>query len=402
MFSYGEDNYVDFTDMNGVLGLFAPNTSGKSSLFDALSFCIFDKCSRAFKADHVINNRKDGFICKFHFRIDNTDFYIQKSADRQKRGNVKVDIEFWKEEDGIRTSLNGEHRRDTSSVIRQYLGSYEDFVFTCLSLQGNNSVFIDKSQSERKDLLAQLMGLDIFDKLYTYGNDEIRETNALLRKFKRDDFTEELAQLELSEVNDKKQVVEKEQYESQLKQKLTEIDILLEEEYEKLHSVDESIDIKSVTKKLDESKTEQEKWIKQRETELVKQKDLQNTLNNVTSEVDNYNDIEETYNKWLVRKNELDKLVTEIEKHKVQVSNTLKRLNTAKENLNFEVNDECQSCLNNVEKFNEEYNQILQELSEQKKTANELVEKKSDYIDVEENSKIEIEYKEYSELKEKD
>ena len=47
MFSYGEDNVVDFTKLNGIIGMFAPNASGKSSLLDALSFCLFDTSSRA-------------------------------------------------------------------------------------------------------------------------------------------------------------------------------------------------------------------------------------------------------------------------------------------------------------------------------------------------------------------
>ena len=38
MFSYGEDNVVDFTKLSGVVGLFAANASGKSSLLDALCF----------------------------------------------------------------------------------------------------------------------------------------------------------------------------------------------------------------------------------------------------------------------------------------------------------------------------------------------------------------------------
>ena len=34
--------------------MFAPNAAGKSSLLDALSFCLFDTCSRAFKAENVL------------------------------------------------------------------------------------------------------------------------------------------------------------------------------------------------------------------------------------------------------------------------------------------------------------------------------------------------------------
>jgi DNA repair exonuclease SbcCD ATPase subunit len=67
---------------------------------------------------------------------------------------------------------------------------------TALSLQSNNALFIDKSQSERKDLMAQFMGLDIFDKLYDTATNDIKDVNALIRNFRKTDFTSELAQKE--------------------------------------------------------------------------------------------------------------------------------------------------------------------------------------------------------------
>ena len=61
MFSYGPNNVIDFSQMKGAYGIFAPNASGKSTLWDALSFCIFDKCSRTSKADDVMNYSKMTF-----------------------------------------------------------------------------------------------------------------------------------------------------------------------------------------------------------------------------------------------------------------------------------------------------------------------------------------------------
>ena len=197
MFSYGDNNIVDFTKAEGLVGIFAPNQSGKSSVWDALSFCIFDKCSRAFKASHIMNNRKKQFYCKFHFEIDGVDYYIERLGRRKGKDgtNVKVDVNFWKEDGGTVQSLNGEHRRDTNRVIEQYLGKYEDFVLTTLSLQGNNALFIDKSQSERKDVLSQFIGVDVFDKLYNIAVEDNKETMTLIRRFNADDFTTKMADL---------------------------------------------------------------------------------------------------------------------------------------------------------------------------------------------------------------
>ena len=135
-----------------------------------------------------------------------------------KKGDaVKVDVQFYKMEGDEVISLNGTERRDTDKMIESYLGKYEDFVLTALSLQGNNSLFIDKSQSERKDLLAQFMGINVFDKLYDLASEDIKEVSVLLKNFKRTDFTTELATAEnkLEELEElyEEEEIEKEGYE---------------------------------------------------------------------------------------------------------------------------------------------------------------------------------------------
>jgi DNA repair exonuclease SbcCD ATPase subunit len=187
------------------MGLFAPNAQGKSSLFDAISFCLFDKCSRAYKASAIMNNRKADFHCQLEFSVDGIVYGIRREGRIINKGkNVKVDVDFWREGDSGRESLNGTERRDTNQVIETYVGRYEDFIMTALSLQSNNALFIDKSQSERKDLMAQFMGLDIFDKLYETASNDIKDVNALIRNFRKTDFTSELAQKE-NDLNSKRE-----------------------------------------------------------------------------------------------------------------------------------------------------------------------------------------------------
>src|SRR5210317_768365 len=204
MFSYGEDNLIRFDKAQGIMGIFAPNASGKSSMWDALSFCIYDKTSRTNVAKNILNNRKDKFYCKFNFEIDGVDYFIERTAKYvRKQTAVKVDVNFWCESGGIITSLNGEQRRDTNQNIEKYLGKFEDFVLTALSLQGNNALFIDKSQSERKETLSQFIGVDIFDKLYQKASDENRDNATLIKKFKSDDFTQKLADIDTELKTDK-------------------------------------------------------------------------------------------------------------------------------------------------------------------------------------------------------
>ena len=196
MFSYGSDNIIDFSQMKGAYGIFAPNASGKSSLWDALSFCLFDRCSRTSKALDVLNYSKNSFECKFNFEINGVDYFIERIAKKSpKRGTVKVDVNFFRiNEDGSNESLNGEERRDTNSMIRQYVGSYEDFTLTAMSNQSNSSGFIEKTQKERKELLAQFLDMDVFEELYFVANEEIKELSALLKDYKNQNFTEKLSE----------------------------------------------------------------------------------------------------------------------------------------------------------------------------------------------------------------
>jgi DNA repair exonuclease SbcCD ATPase subunit len=197
MFSYGEGNSVKFDNARGIVGIFAPNASGKSSLFDILSFCIFDRTSRTNSAKNILNNQRDKFYCKFEFEVDGISYFIERIGKLNKQQTaVKVDVNFWREVDGIIEPLNGEQRRDTNKIIEKYLGKFEDFILTTLSLQGNNALFIDKSQSERKEVLSQLLGVDIFDKLYQIASDDNKETSTLIRKFKQDDFPTKLVEIE--------------------------------------------------------------------------------------------------------------------------------------------------------------------------------------------------------------
>ncbi len=184
MFSYGEGNLVNFENLQDVCGLFAANTSGKSSLLDAITYTIFDKCSKTGKANEVLNNKKASFRGKFVFEMNGTTYTIIREGVKDKKGHVKVNVEFFTDSE----NLNGEERSDTNKSIRRYLGTYDDFILTAFSLQADNNNFIEKSQRERKDLLSQFLDITVFEQLYQLAADEIKETAGKLKAYKKTDF----------------------------------------------------------------------------------------------------------------------------------------------------------------------------------------------------------------------
>ena len=351
MFSYGEDNIINFDKVSGLMGLFAPNASGKSSLFDAISFCLFDRCSRTFKASNILNNRKSDFHCQLDFSVEGIPYYIRREARMVNNGrNVKVDVQFWRVKDGISESLNGTERRDTNSVIEQYVGRYEDFVLTALSLQGNNTLFIDKSQSERKDLMAQFMGLDIFDKLYEAANEDIKEVSALIRNFKRTDFTTELAtketdlkeskkivnelEITLKDLNKKKDGIQNQI--SDLKESLAPIDNRLE--LSTLEAAKGSIESKLVTNRKD------------REDKESKINEYQTLLNEVSQSINQHSEInglsiDDAKKEWDLAKGKIADVQQQIDRLESQYESNLDKLKHLEQH---EYDPNCQYCMNNV------------------------------------------------------
>ena len=186
MFSYGDNNILNFDKLSDVCGLFAANTSGKSSLLDAITYTIFDKCSKTGKANEVLNNKKTTFKGVFKFEMNGIQYTIERRGTKKKEKHVKVDVDFYTDTE----NLNGEERSDTNKSIRRYLGTYDDFILTAFSLQADNNNFIEKSQKERKDLLSQFLDITVFEQLYQLAADEIKETSGKLKTYKKTDFAE--------------------------------------------------------------------------------------------------------------------------------------------------------------------------------------------------------------------
>lgn len=204
MFSYGDGNVVDFSNFSGNYGIFNQNAQGKSALLDILSFVIYDKSTRASKSSHILNNTKDRFYCKFEFLINEKVYYIERIGVKNERtGNVKVDVNFWTVDDsGESVSLNGEDRDKTNFAIRNYLGTYDDFIMTSLSTQYDNQNFVEKSQRDRKELLYKFLDIFIYDDLYRLAKENSKDLQVLIREFEKENLHQRMSQLN-SEISEK-------------------------------------------------------------------------------------------------------------------------------------------------------------------------------------------------------
>ena len=379
MFSYGENNVVNFTKLNDIVGLFAPNASGKSALLDALSFCLFDTSSRAYKAVNVLNNKKDKFYCKATLEVEGVEYFIERFGKRHKNGHVKVNVDFYSHDDaGEKISFNGDQRRTTDVNIRKLIGTYEDFVMTALSLQTNSTVFIDKTQKERKELLAQFMGIGIFDQLYTMASDEIHDVQALLKSFRDNNYDRDLAEIKESLTDFRKDSRELTASKKEMVGNKKKTDRKIISLTRKLKKVDENLesldDLEERKVSLNNSLTSTDEKFGKLKT-LSEQHKVEET--ELTEKINIYkeNEVDKKFAQFEQYSLEKRNNQIEIDKLKIEVQNKLDKIEKLG---NLEYDPKCSYCMDNP--FTLDAIQTKKRLNEDKQLADKFV-KKSDNLD---------------------
>ena len=377
MFSYGEDNVVDFTKLSGVVGLFAANASGKSSLLDALCFCLFDTSTRTYTASSVLNNKKSSFKCKLLFEVNGQDYVVERIAKKQRNGHVKVNVDFYTHDDsGEVISLNGDQRRTTNNNIKQVVGTFEDFILTTLSAQNANTVFIDKTQKERKELLAQFMGLGVFDRLYTLANEEISEVQAVLRNFSKTNYDEQLADVEtnIDVLSDNLKDKRKEYKAIEKDVNILQKDIL--KLNKKIKPIDETVtDINLLQSELKDNQELHKQTQTLFQEALHKISHIESTKTMTINQLEEFKkeNILQKYNELESFRYDFDKTDTEIDKLKEEVQRKLDKIRKLGD---LEYDPECEYCMNNV--FVKDARETKKLLQDDKLQSDKLISKKND------------------------
>jgi DNA repair exonuclease SbcCD ATPase subunit len=396
MFSYGENNSIDFKNMHGIYGLFASNASGKSSLLDALMFCIFDKCSRTFKAAQVLNNKKDSFSCKFSFAIHGKQFVIERVGIKDKKGHVKVEVKFYTIENENITDLSGQDRDDTNNIIREYLGNYDEFILTTLSLQNNTSNFVDKAQRERKDLLSQFLDLNVFEELTQAATSEANQIKALIKEYIKQDFSTQIADSIENKKHFSEQLKSLTKEKKEILEKVESIDNKIVEYAKKLKPIDDNLlelDINVLNIEEQDSIDKLSICDNKKDELNVKMLYMSEQLNSLGNKINDINENILLKHKDEYQKNSelLSRYQVELEKIKItelEMKSKIKKLDS------HAYNPECEHCVNN---------QFVQDAYTAKKEINYVLEKKSSIETemaklTESIAKHEVSLKKYEEL----
>ena len=168
--SFGDDNVIDFTELNGITVIESTpkNFGGKStSSVDLLMFLFFNTTTKTKTNVEIFNKFRDKneVSVKGEIIIDDEEYIIERKIIRKltKVGDYTVSnkLEFYKKnEDGTIVNLTGEQRRETETFIASAVGTEEDFLSTILTTGYNLEELIESKPTARGQILTKFLGLE--------------------------------------------------------------------------------------------------------------------------------------------------------------------------------------------------------------------------------------------------
>ena len=194
LFNYGEGNSVNFEKLNGVVGIFGKNYSGKSSIIDSMLYTVYNSISKNNRKNlNIVNQTKPAGCGRVEIDIAGKTYIIERRSEKytkklhgEETEEAKTDVEFKMIDPATdeEVSLNSLDRNGTDKAIRKIFGSLDDFLLTSMSSQMGAMTFINEGSTKRKEILAKFLDLDQFDKKFKLAKSDSVDTRALLRKLR--------------------------------------------------------------------------------------------------------------------------------------------------------------------------------------------------------------------------
>jgi len=200
LFNYGQGNEIDFSTMNGIVGILGKNFSGKSSVIDSLLFTMQNSTSKnSVKNVNIINQNKDDSFSEILISVGERKYKISRKMQKYKKKlkgieteEAKMTLDFSVIEKGEETTLNGETRNDTDANIRKIFGTKDDFLMTSFCSQADSLQFINQGSTDRKKNLSKFLDLEVFENKYRLAHEDSSHIHGALKQFEGKTFEEEL------------------------------------------------------------------------------------------------------------------------------------------------------------------------------------------------------------------
>ena len=165
-----EDAFIEF-DENGLMliegwnhDVGRANGAGKTAIFNAISFALFDKLPRKVTATEIVRRgHKSGFV-EVHLSARGSSYEVKRSRPKGvgfKKGGLSVEI--------------------TQTEWESILGlNYSQFILSMYAAQGGSVRFLSINDSEKKQFLLQLLNLEEFSSCRLVADNKVKALESQL------------------------------------------------------------------------------------------------------------------------------------------------------------------------------------------------------------------------------
>ena len=153
------------------------NGNGKSALVDAMTWALWGR-SRAAREDDLLRHGTTDMEVEFEFATNHAVYRVIRKRSLRKSASVAaLELAVY---DGDRyRAITGNTIADTERTIAGLLRlSYETFINSSLLLQGRADLFTTKRPAERKEILAEILGLSRYETLSEAAREHERDDRA--------------------------------------------------------------------------------------------------------------------------------------------------------------------------------------------------------------------------------
>lgn len=253
--SYGDNNFIDWRQLNGIIQIHGLNQQGKTTILDAITYVLYGNTTTTEKREkfgdnRYINNKRDLDYCNAGvvIDVDGEKIIIQRNTERKWNRNrteltsCPTTLDYYNSEIIKPENLQNEEQRiKTQKKLDSILGDFKDFIRLALTNADNLNELLSTDRSVFIDSIIKDAGYDIFEKKLNEFKDLRKEKSEEKIIIDITSSETEISEIE-SDINDKKELISlREKQNDDIEKELTKINKSRDKHLLKLNKIDESM-----------------------------------------------------------------------------------------------------------------------------------------------------------------
>jgi DNA repair protein SbcC/Rad50 len=162
--SFRDDQAIDFEGLD-LFAIAGPTGSGKSSILDAITYALYGSVDRVGRqVAQLVSQGQPRMAVMLQFGVGKERYRVARST--PAHGGSKILLERWEDGEWRQAGEGADRVREADAMIRQAVGlDYEAFTRSVLLPQGKFAEFLVGDAKDRRNILTELLGLELFERL---------------------------------------------------------------------------------------------------------------------------------------------------------------------------------------------------------------------------------------------